>query len=364
MSHAGNARTGLTELPGGARAERRDRVVRPLLMLGGVAVLVIAGAVLWLRGGGTVTIDDAYVRAAKLAISTDVSGIVAAVDVREGQVVRRGDPLFRLDDRPFRIALAGARASLAQTSLDVAAIKQDYERAVRDAQASDAQLQSDRADLARFAGLVGSGAVTRAETDQARYKVAADLARLGALHAQGQVLLARLGGGAGVDATQTPGYLQAEARVDEAQRQLDHTVVRAPFDGVVTEVASVQPGMYLAAATPAFALVSNQQLWAEGNPKETELTWIVPGAHVDVGVDSYPSHSWTGVVESISPASGSEFSVLPAQNTSGNWVKVVQRFPLRVRLDPQPGAPTLRAGMTATLKIETGHRRVLADLWP
>jgi len=181
---------------------------------------------------------------------------------------------------------------------------------------------------------------------------------------QGQVQLAKLSGDAEIDPTHTPAYQQAQARVDEAQRQLDHTVVRAPFDGIVTQVESVQPGMYLGASTAAFALVSTRHLWAEGNPKETELTWVAPGNPVDVTVDTYPGHVWHGVVESISPASGSEFSVLPAQNTSGNWVKVVQRIPLRIRLDPNSGSAVLRAGMSVILSIDTGHARHVADLLP
>jgi membrane fusion protein (multidrug efflux system) len=364
MSQALQARDGALSGPATVRSGRSAALLRPVLMLGGVALLAVAGLTFWIRGGGTVSVDDAYIRAAKLAISTDVSGIVGQIDVREGQAVHKGDVLFRLDDRPFRIALAGAQAALAQTALDHAAMQQDYQRALRDTQATEAQVQSDQADYGRFAGLIRTGAVTQAETDQAKFKLAGDRQHLESLRAQAQTLLARLGGDAAAGPEQTPDYLQAKARVDEAQRQLDHTVLHAPFDGIVTEVASLQPGMYLAAATPAFELVSTDQVWAEGNPKETELTWVVPGDHVDVHVDTYPGRSWTGVVESISPAAGSEFSVLPAQNTSGNWVKVVQRIPLRVRLDPQQGAPALRAGMSVVLEIDTLHRRHWSDLLP
>jgi membrane fusion protein (multidrug efflux system) len=151
--------------------------------------------------------------------------------------------------------------------------------------------------------------------------------------------------------------------VDEAQRELDHTVIYAPFDGIVTQVDTVQPGMYLAASTAAFGIVSTQDVWVEANPKETELTWVKPGDSVDVDVDTYPGRTWKGVVESIAPNSGSEFSVLPAQNTSGNWVKVVQRIPVRVRVDMKPGDPPLRAGMSADIDIDTGHVRTLSDLY-
>jgi membrane fusion protein (multidrug efflux system) len=333
-------------------------------MLGGLVLAACVAAVLWLRGGGVVSVDDAYIQASKLAVSTDVTGIVARVDVHEGQAVRRGDVLFELDQLPFRIQLAGARAALQQATLDVAALKQDYQRALRDAQASEAQAGSDAADYARFAGLVHSGAVTQSETEDARYKLTADRQRLESLRAQSQVLLARLSGNPQIEPAATPAWQQARARLDEMQRELDHTVVRAPFNGVVTQVANVQPGMYLAAATPAFALVSSNDVWAEGYPKETELSWVQPGDHVEVHVDTYGGRSWSGTVESIAPASGSEFSVLPAQNTSGNWVKVVQRIPLRVRLEPQADAPPLRAGMSVVLDINTLHQRRLSDLLP
>jgi membrane fusion protein (multidrug efflux system) len=160
-----------------------------------------------------------------------------------------------------------------------------------------------------------------------------------------------------------PEYLAAKARVDEAQRQLDHSVIYAPFDGIVTQVDSVQPGMYLAASTAAFGIVSTKSLWIEANPKETELTWVKPGDPVHVTVDTYPGRSWPGVVASIAPNSGSEFSVLPAQNTSGNWVKVVQRIPVRITVERKDGDPELRAGMSVEATIDTGHRRTPSDLF-
>jgi membrane fusion protein (multidrug efflux system) len=161
-----------------------------------------------------------------------------------------------------------------------------------------------------------------------------------------------------------PQYQQAQAQVDEQQRQMNHAVVRAPFGGIVTNVESTQPGMYLTAGTAAFGLVSDEHVWVEANPKETELTWVKPGDRVDVTVDTYPGHVWQGTVESIAPASASEFSVLPAQNSSGNWVKVVQRLPIRVHVDRQPGDPELRAGMSVEAEVDTGHERHFGDLLP
>ena len=150
--------------------------------------------------------------------------------------------------------------------------------------------------------------------------------------------------------------------MEEAQRQLDHAVIYAPFNGVVTQVDSVQPGMYLSAATAAFGIISTEEVWIEANPKETELTYIQPGQKVTIKVDAYPDTSWTGSVASISPASGAEFSLLPEQNTSGNWVKVNQRIPLRVSVDADPGKPLLRAGMSTEIEIDTGHLRSFHSL--
>jgi membrane fusion protein (multidrug efflux system) len=349
------------------RAQRRawlSSLLRPLLMLGGVAAVIVAAGAWWLSGGRIVSIDDAYVRAAKLAVSTDVSGIVDQVMVHEGQHVRAGEVLLRLRDLQFRIALDGARANQAQVALTMEAMKHDYQRMLRDIDAKQDQVQSDQASFDRYANLVKGGGVTRAEYDDARFKLMADRATVESLKQQAEEQLARLGGNAEVDVRETPQYLQATAQVDEAQRQLDDTVIRAPFGGIVTNVDASQPGMYLAAATAAFGLVSDENVWMEGNPKETDLTYVKPGDPVTVTVDTYPDRAWSGVVQSIAPNSGSEFSVLPAQNASGNWVKVVQRIPVRVQVERHPGDPELRAGASVELAIDTGHVRHFADLWP
>jgi membrane fusion protein (multidrug efflux system) len=144
---------------------------------------------------------------------------------------------------------------------------------------------------------------------------------------------------------------------DEAARQLAHTIVRAPFAGIVTNVPSLQPGQYLAAAATAFNIVSTDHVWVQASPKETELTYVKPGQKVTVDVDTYPGERWAGTVDSISPASASSFSLLPAENTSGNWVKVVQRIPMRILVNNAPGKPPLRVGMSVEVNVDTGHAR-------
>jgi membrane fusion protein, multidrug efflux system len=338
-------------------------LVRPILMLGGIVAVIAGAGYYWITGGRVVSIDDAYVRAAKEVISTDVSGIVAAVPVHEGQRVQKGEILLRLDPKPFEIALAGATANRNGMVSTLNGMKLDYKRMLREVEVKQAQLESNQANFERFSGLIKSGGVTRADYDNARYQVMADRQSVEALKVHAAVQLARLGGDPDVDVRQMNEYLQAQAKVDEAQRQLEHTTIYAPFSGIVTQVETVQPGMYLAAATAAFGLVSNDNIWIEANPKETELTHVKPGDAVDVTVDTYPGRTWKAVVESIAPNSGSEFSVLPAQNTSGNWVKVVQRIPVRIKVERAEGDPELRAGMSVIADIDTGHHRSWRDLY-
>ncbi|MBS0644162.1 MAG: HlyD family secretion protein [Acetobacteraceae bacterium] len=350
-----------------AAAQNRRRfgrsALRPLLMLGGILIVIVGSAYYWLTGGRYVSVDDAYVKAAKQVISTDVSGIVLDVPVREGQHVKKGDVLLRLDPKAFKIALAGATANRDGLLSTLDAEKLDYQRMLQEVKVKEAQVDADQANFDRYANLVKSGGVTRQEYDDARFRLMANRRQLDSMKTRAAVALTKLGGDPNVDSRTQSDYLQAVARVDELQRQLDHSVIYAPFSGVVTQVESVQPGMYLAAATAAFGLVSDERIWVEANPKETELTHVKLGDKVHVTVDTYPGRVWNGEVESIAPVSGSEFSVLPAQNTSGNWVKVVQRIPVRIKVDRKPGDPVLRSGMSVIAEIDTGHKRSWRDLF-
>ncbi len=358
-----SARVGETIAAPKVRNRISRRALGPFLMLLGIVAVAAGAGTFWIMGGRYVSIDDAYVRAAKETLSTDVSGIVLQVPVKEGELVKKGQVLLRLDPRQFQIALDGATAAMNGMVLVLNAEKLDYHRMVRDADAKQQQVAADQANFDRMANLVKGGGVTRADYDNARYLLAADQQALAALRVQAEMQLAKLGGNAEVDIHSLPDYLQAEARVAEAKRELDHTVIYAPFSGIVTQVVTVQPGMYLAAATAAFGIVSTEDVWVEANPKETELTWVKPGDKVAVTVDTYPGRTWEGTVQSIAPNSGSEFSILPAQNTSGNWVKVVQRIPVRIAIKPEAGDPPLRAGMSVESSIDTGHHRTLADLY-
>jgi membrane fusion protein, multidrug efflux system len=323
--------------------------------------LVLAVGFYWyVTGGQVMSTDDAYVEADKVGISTDVAGIVQDVDVHDNEHVAAGQVLYRLDPRQFQIALDDAKANLAQTALSIAAMKEDYRRMQSDVAAQQAQVGLDQTNFNRDSMLLRSGTVSQAVYDQIKSTLETDQSKLASLRQQAQVQLAKLGGNADVDVTQHPQYLQAKAKVDEAQRQLDHTVITAPFAGIATDVPAIAPGKYLAASMTAFYLVNTDHVWVDANPKETELTYVRPGQSVTVTVDTYPDQEWHGTVESISPAAAQEFALLPAQNTSGNWVKVVQRVPMRVRVDTSDQKmPPLRAGMSAEVAVDTGHARGL-----
>ena len=350
------------------RAKGRRRL-RAMLMLGGIAAVLIVAAVFWFRGGRYVSADDAYVRAAKLMVSTDVSGLVSEVDVHEGEKVAANQVLFKIDPRQFQIALDQAKAQLGQVELTINATKEDYRRILNDIDAQNAQVDLAQTNFDRAASLLKTDFGTRATYDQTHFTLLAAQKTLQSLKQQAQVTLARLNGNVDAPIETMPQWQQAKAQVDEAQRQLDHTVVRAPFAGIATQVDALQLGTYLVSQTAALTntgavgLVSTNHVWVDANLKETDLTYVKPGDPVEITVDSYPGRSWAGKVESISPASGAEFSILPPQNASGNWVKVVQRIPVRITVEQKDGYPILRSGMSVVVDIDTGHKRTISELW-
>jgi membrane fusion protein (multidrug efflux system) len=351
------------DAPGARSPAKRRNFVRPILMIGGIALVIVGTGYVWLTGGRIVSTDDSYVEAAEVNATTDVSGIVSKVLVHEGETVKTNQVLFQLGQHRYEIALDGAKAKLAETALTLASMKEDYQRMLKDADTAAAKVAEDQSDFGRYASLIHSGGVTRAEYDDAKYKLEADQANLAALQEQAKTQLAKLGGDVTKPVEQFPDYQSGEADVAEAQRQLDHTTVRAPFDGIVTNVEQLQRGQYLTAASPAFGLVSTDDVWVTAQFKETQLTYMHLGQKVAITVDAFPGETWHGVVESIAPASGSQFSLLPAENSSGNWVKVVQRIPVRIRLTDGPKDVSLAAGMSTEVSVDTGHQRHLSDLY-
>ncbi|HVZ91047.1 MAG TPA: HlyD family secretion protein [Rhizomicrobium sp.] len=337
--------------------------LRRLLMIWGVAAVAIVALAVYLMGGRYVGTDDAYVHAAKLMVSTDVSGLVKDVDVREGQHVKKGQVLFRLDPRPFQIALENAKAALAQTAQDVESTRATYRSILGQIAAQEAQVRLAQLTYDRYLALLKSNAIAPTQVDQARGALQSAAATLISLKQNAAVQLAKLNGDPNTPAERTPDYQKAKANVDEMQRQLDHATVRAPFDGVVSEVDSLQPGTLVISAMSAFTttsavgLVSEKNIWIEADMKETDLTYVRRGNPASVTVDTYGGCVWHGHVATVSPASDSAFSALPAENASGNWVKVVQRIPTKIFLDRSDCKAPLRAGMSAVVTIDTGKRR-------
>jgi membrane fusion protein, multidrug efflux system len=348
----------------------RKRLLRRVLMLGGVGIVAVGGIAFWLTGGRYVGTDDAYIAANKLLVTTDVSGLVLDVDVKEGQKVHRGDVLFRLDPQPFRIALQNAQSHLDEVAQTIRSEEADYTRILRDIDAQQAQVQLAQTTYDRQLALIKIGGTPQQNVDQAKAALATAQSQQGSLEQQAAVQLAKLGGRIGVPLDQHPEYLQAKAAREEAQRQLDHTIVKAPFDGTVTQVSALQPGAMIVSSLAAFmptsavALVGDGTKWVEANMKETDLTFVHPGQPATITIDSYPDHAWHGTVEAIAPATGAQFSVLPSENSSGNWVKVVQRLPVRIKFDSNEDTSPVRAGMSVSAQIDTGHKRRLSDLVP
>jgi membrane fusion protein (multidrug efflux system) len=333
-------------------------------LFGLLPLALVIGGIWYVTGGQIMSTDNAYVNAETVGISTDVAGIVQEVNVHENQHVAAGQVLYRLDPLQFQIALDNAKANLAQAALTINSMKVDYKRMLSDVAAQQAQVDLDQVNYNRALMLRSTDTVPQANYDQAKANLDSDKAKLDSLRQQAAVQLAKLGGNVDIPTEQQPQYMQIDAQVAEAQRELDHTVVRAPFGGIVTNVPAIAPGKYLAASTMAFFLVDTDHVWIDSNPKETELTYVRPGQPVTITVDTYPGVEWHGSVESVSPAASQQFSLLPAQNTSGNWVKVVQRIPMRVSVDTSDASkPPLRAGMSVEANVDTGHARGFSLGW-
>jgi len=341
---------------------RQPKTLRRLLLALGPIVVLAGGLAAYTAGGRYVSTDNAYVHAGKLTVATDVSGIVADVAVKESQKVEKGQVLFTLDQEPFRIALAGAEANLGIVRNQLVTLQATW----RQKQAQVAQAKTDAAfyetGFQRQQDLLKRGVASQAAYDQAKRDLDAARERVVMAQNDADATLAQLGGKADAPIEQNASYLAAQAQVDKARRDLSRTTVLAPIPGIVTNVDALQVGEYLPAAQPAFSLVSAADVWIEANPKESDLAYLKAGAPAVVTIDAYPGRDWQATVTSLAPATGTEFSVLPAQNATGNWVKVVQRVPIRLAVQMPADAPPLRTGMSATVEIDTGHRRHLGDL--
>lgn len=349
------------EAAGEALTPTRKRSFSRPLLLGLGPVVVLAGAALaYLHGGRFVSTDNAYIHATIVPISAQVSGPIIAVEITDNARVEAGRPLFEIDRRRFEIALREADGALDKARSDVIALKASYRGQAR----AIAQAVIDR-DFAerewqRQRRLAARNVVSRAKLDEARHALDAATQKTAVLAEQLSEIRASLDGNPDLAEDDHASVRQALAKREAATLDLDRTIVRAPIAGRVSEAPGV--GRYVEAGAPVFSLVADTGLWVEANFKETALTHLRPGQRVTIDVDTYPGRRWSGTVESVAQATGAVFSVLPAQNASGNWVKVVQRIPVRIAIDEQEDGPALRAGMSVEVSVDTGHNRTFAGL--
>jgi membrane fusion protein (multidrug efflux system) len=340
------------------------RYRRMLLLVVLPLVAVIGGLVLYLNGGRYVTTDDAYVGAQKVLITPDISGKIEKVVVREGQRVNEGEVLFEIDPVPFRLAVDQAKATLAQA-------KTSYENLVANIKIFDqmGDLMQQSADLKqrdvdRKSVLAKNSFGSQLDLDNSSNSLITVRAELAFVQQQLSSSKTQLLGDPNLPLEQFPPYAQAKAALAQAQRNLDHTEMRAPMGGIATQVDQIQLGRFIPAGTPVFSIIDTAKPWVDANLKESDFTYISVGQQVDIDVDAFPDHVFKGTIGSLSPGTGAQFAILPPQNATGNFVKVVQRVPVRIYFDSHDkDVQKLKAGMSAYTTIDTGHRRSLAALF-
>ncbi len=335
-----------------ASPARKRRVPLWLWVAAPLAVLCFFGWQ-WYASGQAVGTDNAYVRAERILVASQIGGRVVEVAVGQNQPVRKGDLLFRIDPEPLEIAVAQNEALLSRMSNSASASRAQVRGAGTSIAAARETLQWSRRDLTRMEGLARQQLVARKMVDDARHDVAEALSDLAAAQASQSQASAALNGDATTPTDELPDYRAVHAMLAKARLDLAHSEVRAPADGIVG-MHDLQVGEFINVGQPAMPLIASSPIWIEANFKETELTSMKVGQPAEVTLDSYPGVTWKSHVASISPAAGGEFSVLPAQNATGNWVKIVQRIPVRLEIDgvDRDNPPILRSGMSAEVKVD------------
>ncbi len=333
------------------------------LALVGVPVLVLAGALaVWLHGGRYAATENAFVKADITQMASEVQGRIVEVRVQDHAAVAAGDVLLRLDPAPYRLALARADAEIDSARSAVEQLKVSLREIRAEATEAENRLAFLQVQAKRQRDLSGRGATTAAAVDLANSNEQEATDRVAVLQQRIARVEAALGGKPDRPTDQFAAVREKVALRDRAALDLAHTEIKAPRAGTVVNF-KLQLGEQVRAQTPLFALVTDRRPWLEANFKETDLAYVTVGQKATVVLDMHPDVSWEAEVESISPATGAEFAILPAQNASGNWVKVVQRLPVRLKLIERPNEPPLRAGMTAYVAIDTGRQRSLANIF-
>jgi membrane fusion protein, multidrug efflux system len=326
------------------------------------AVAVAAGIALWLQGGRYEETENAYVKAHMIAVSADVSGRVVDVRVRDNEPVAAGALLFRIDPVPFELAVARAEAEMAVVRTTLEGLRVEHRVALAEAAEAQERIGFLARQLERQQKLKERGMGLEASFDEARHNLEAARRRLESAHEKAARVLAALGGDLKRPPEAHPSFLAARAARDAGRDELARVRVVAPAAGIVSNMR-LQVGERVERGVPVFSLIESRPMWIEANFKETQLTHMREGQEVTVVADAYPKAKWRGRVSTIAPATKAEFAILPAQNSSGNWVKVVQRVPVLIHLDAPPDGHTpLRAGMTVTARVDTGHVRTLSAL--
>jgi membrane fusion protein, multidrug efflux system len=328
-----------------------------------VPLLALAlGFVWWLHSGRYVATDNAYVGSDKVLITPQVSGAIVAVHVIEGQKVKVGDPLFDIDSQPYEIALRLAQGRLDAAKVEFANLRSSYVSNQDQIKMGQDAVNVRQADFDRKNALASHGSGTTADRDTSMAALIQARQILEFVNQQQATTMVKLGGSLDAPIENFPDYIQARAGLEDAQRNLRNTKIQAPIDGVATQVAQIELGRVAPAGQPVFAVVADTGLWVDANPKESDMTFVREGMPATVTVDAFPDKVWSGSICSIAPGTGAQFAILPPQNASGNWVKVVQRVPLRFCFGPNEDTANVRSGMSANLSIDTGRVRTLAGV--
>jgi membrane fusion protein, multidrug efflux system len=334
------------------------RLTRWLLLFGVPFVAVVSGLYVYAHGGRYEETENAYVKADIIAVSAEVSGRVVEVTARDNEPVAAGALLFRLDRTPFEIEQARARAQMEVVRTEVQALRAEYRETVLEATEARERIDFLARVLERQERLKEKGMSRLEVYDEARHNLEVGRSRLATVEERINRVRANLAGDPQLPAERHPRYVQAKAAYDAAAVDLARTEVRAPAAGVVSNM-KLQTGEHVEMGAPIFSLIKRGEVWIEANFKETQLTYMREGQPASVIADAYPEYEWPAVVAAIAPATGAEFAVLPPQNATGNWVKVVQRIPVRIRVDQPAGQPQLRAGMTVAVAVDIGRSRGL-----
>ena len=333
-------------------AKKKRSPLRFVLMLAVPVVLIGGGAYFWLTGGRYIDTDNAYIQQAKVSVSADVAGRIVSVAVKDNQVVKAGDTLFTIDAAPYRIALSQADAALAAARVNVEQLRVGLAVARAKLQSAQSTLEIRQTAWDRQTTLQTQGVTAVASLDDARLALQSAQSTVALEQQDVANATAALGGNPDIQTDEHPAVLAALAARDSAARNLEKTTVLAPAAGIVSQVASLNVGQFVATGSTIATLVETEQTWVEANFKETQLTGMTIGMPAEITVDAFPGVALPGHVDSIGAATGAEFALIPAQNATGNWVKVVQRIPVRVVLD-STDQQLLRSGMSATVRIDT-----------